>query len=413
MEKLFDVLLDRTFQEKFLESKTKQKPYDGKNQALKDYILGETFHTDVERLRQGDFFLELPWLKEVEKNPSGEKRTLYIFRGTDHFLLTYIEYVLLHLYDHLFADGLYSFRLKHNRRTLIERLHEELKNSKEHPYFSFKTDIKGYSKNINQEILLRKLSSIFEHDPEFMRFLSWLIRRNRYRTQEQTVDKNLSVMPGCPLADFFTNVYLMEIDAYFQANCDFYCRFTDDILVLCRDSDKLCKMLIRLRDMTKENNLELKPVKTELFSPNEPVDILGIHFDGPHMDISREALEAIKRKLRIIAKKAEREAREKGTPREDAARRFIADILWPFMKGREGEDRYHARLFFPVVTRDDSFREIDHWMQHCARFILTGKWGRAQYRATYAQLRSLGYISIVHLYHNIYKEPLPEDAVTR
>ena len=77
--------------------------------------------------------------------------------------------------------------------------------------------------------------------------------------------------------------------------------------------------------------------------------------------------------------------REKGIPKDEAARRFIAGSLWPFMKGREGEDRYYARQFFPVVTRDDSFREIDQYLQHCARFILTGKWGKAQYRAPVSQ----------------------------
>lgn len=199
----------------------------------------------------------------------------------------------------------------------------------------------------------------------------------------------------------------MEIDEYFQAHCGFYCRLTDDILVLSRDSSQLYKLLIRLRDMTKENKLELKPVKTELFSPNEPIELLGFRFDGPHIDLSREYMETGKRTMRIMAKKAEREVREKGIPKDEAARRFIAGSLWPFMKEREGEDRYYARQFFPVVTRDDSFREIDQYLQHCARFILTGKWGKAQYRATYAKLKSLGYVSIVHLYHNIYKESSP------
>lgn len=404
MEKLFDVLLDRTFQEKFLESKTKQKPNDIRNQALKDYILGESFLTDVERLRRGDFFLDLPCLKEVEKNPTGEKRALYVFSGKEHILLTFMSYALLHLCDPLFSDGLYSFRKEQNRRALIERIHKERKDSKEHPCYAFKTDIKGYAKNIDQDILLRKLAVIFDHDPELMRFLSWLIRRNRYRKNGQTFDRNLSAMSGCPLADFFTNVYLMEIDAYFQNNCDFYCRFTDDILVLCRDERKTRILLNQLRDMTKENKLELKPDKTKLYSPYEPIELLGIRFDGPHMDISHEAMEMGKCALRISAKKAVREIRESGLSREAAAQRFIAGSLWPFMKAQDGEDRYFARLFFPIVTRDDSFREIDRCLQHCARYILTGKWGKAQYRATYAKLRSLGYVSVVRLYHGTNKK---------
>lgn len=404
MEKLFELLPDRTLRERFLESKTKHDPRGEKTRALRDYILSDALRVDVERLRRGDFFLGLPRLKEVEKNATGAKRTLYVFRGTDHFLLAYMEYALLQLSDPLFSDGLYSFRLNQNRRALIERLHDELKDSGEKPCFAFKTDIKGYALNIDQDILIRKLSVIFDHDPELIRFLSWLIRRNRYETKNGIAEGNLSALPGCPLAEFFTNVYLMEIDAYFRAHCDFYCRVTDDILVLCRDRDQQRDLLNRLSEMVTENNLALKPSKTVLYSPNEPIEFLGFRFDGPHMDLSREYMETGKRTLRIMAKRMEREAREKGIPREDAARRFIAASLWPFMKGREGEDRYYARQFFPVVTRDNSFREIDHWMQHCARYVLTGKWGKAQYRASYAKLKSLGYVSVVHLYHHIYKQ---------
>lgn len=172
MEKLFDVLLDRALQEEYLESRIKQKPHDKRNPALREYLLGEGLRTDVERLRRGDFFLDLPSLKETPKGSNGEKRSLYIFRGTNHFLLAFMSYALIHVYDPLFSDGLYSFRLKKNRRALIERVHAELKGSDTHPYFAFKTDIKGYSKSIDQDILLEKLSAILGHDPELMRFLT-------------------------------------------------------------------------------------------------------------------------------------------------------------------------------------------------------------------------------------------------
>lgn len=397
---MFDVLPDRNFREAFLKEKTAKKPDDGRSRALKEYILGDALSADVERLRRGTYLPEPPCLTEVEKDPTGTKRKLYIFRGTDHFLLSYMSYVLFQLYDPLFSDGLWSFRLHKNRRALIGRIHEELKDSAGRPYFAFRTDIQGYARNIDQDILIRKLSALLGHDPELMDFLTRLIRRNRYQVKGQTVDGYLSAMSGCPLADFFTNVYLMDVDAYFQENSDFYCRLTDDILVLSRDPRKLYDLLIKLRDMARENKLALKPVKTELFAPNEPIDLLGFRFDGPHIDLSRDYLETGSRTLRMNAKKAGHQVRNGEMTAEEAARRFIAGSLWPFMPSQAGEDRFYARQFFPVITRDDSLREIDHCIQHCARFILTGKWGRAQYRANYEKLKSLGYVSIVRLYHS-------------
>ena len=403
MDKMFDVLLDPAFQQGFVESK-KQKIKDAKQfQALKDYITGGALARDVERLRVGDWFLGLPHLTEIAKDATGEKRALYIFRGTDQYLLGLMGYVLKQQYDYLFTDGLYSFRVNKNNHTMVEDIHHQISDSDKPPYFAFKTDMKSYSTNINQDILIRKLTGIFAHDPEFMAFLEWLIRRNQYRHHGQTVDKYMSALPGCPLTGFFTNVYLMEIDEYFQTHCDFYCRYTDDVLVLCREDHKVFTLLIKLRDMARENKLELKSVKTKLFSPNEPITIVGMRFEGPKLGISDETLEKIKCKEKIAAKKAVQEIRRTGISHEEAARRFLQETLRPFLCKDEKKETNYAMRYFPFITSDDDLREIDHWIQHCARYVLTEKWGKAQYRASYDKLKSLGYVSLVHLYHNGYK----------
>lgn len=400
---MFDVLLDPVFQQGYIESK-KQKTGNAKQfQALKEYITGEGLARDVERLRRGDWFLDLPHLTEIAKDTTGEKRSLYIFRGTDQFLLGLMGYALKHLYDHLFTDGLYSFRLNKNNRTLVEDIHRQISNGDNTPYFAFKTDMKSYSTNIDQDILIRKLSGIFAHDPEFMAFLEWLIRRNQYRHNGQVIDRYMSALPGCPLTGFFTNIYLMDIDEYFQTHCDFYCRFTDDILVLCREDHRIFTLLIKLRDMARENRLELKKVKTELFAPNEPITIVGMRFEGSQIGISRETLKKIKCKEKIAAKKAVQDMRRTGITHEEAARRFLRETLRPFVSMDEKKNTNYAMRYFPFVTNDDGFRELDHWIQHCARYVLTEKWGKAQYRASYSKLKSLGYVSLVHLYHNGYK----------
>ena len=95
--------------------------------------------------------------------------------------------------------------------------------------------------------------------------------------------------------------------------------------------------------------------------------------------------------------------RRTGITHEEAARRFLQEALRPFVCMGEKKETNYAMRYFPFVTNDDSFRELDHWIQHCARYVLTEKWGKAQYRASYSQLKSLGYISLVHLYHNGYK----------
>ena len=403
MRKMFDVMLDPVFQQDYIESRRAKIANTKQFLALKDYITGKALNTDVERLRRGDWFLSLPHLTEIEKNTAGEKRALYVFHGTDQLLLGFMGYALIRLYDSLFTDGLYSFRVNPNNHTLVENIHHQLSGCDTAPYFAFKTDMKSYSTNIDQDILIRKLSGIFAHDPEFMAFLEWLIRRNQYKHNGQVISKYMSALPGCPLTGFFTNVYLMEIDEYFMNQCDFYCRFTDDILVLCREDHRVFTLLFKLRDMARENKLELKKIKTELFSSNEPITIVGMRFEGSEIGVSHETIKKLKCKIKIRAKKAVQNARQTGISHEEAARRFLQETLKPFFHKDEKNETNYAMRYFPFITKDDGLRELDHWIQHCARFVLTEKWGKAQYRASYSQLKSLGYISLVHLYHNGYK----------
>ena len=58
-----------------------------------------------------------------------------------------------------------------------------------------------------------------------------------------------------------------------------------------------------------------------------------------------------------------------------------------------------ARWFFPVLTTDESLRQIDAYAQDCLRYLLSGKRTKARYNVRYADLKRLGYRSLVHEYY--------------
>ena len=52
-----------------------------------------------------------------------------------------------------------------------------------------------------------------------------------------------------------------------------------------------------------------------------------------------------------------------------------------------------------MITTDESLRRIDHYAQDCIRYLLTGKRTKGRFDARYADIRALGYRSLVHEYY--------------
>lgn len=58
-----------------------------------------------------------------------------------------------------------------------------------------------------------------------------------------------------------------------------------------------------------------------------------------------------------------------------------------------------TRYFFPLINRTEGLREIDHYVQDQCRYMMTGKHNKANYRTRYAQLKALGYRSLVNEFY--------------
>ena len=70
-----------------------------------------------------------------------------------------------------------------------------------------------------------------------------------------------------------------------------------------------------------------------------------------------------------------------------------------FFENGDAEALTWSRWFFPIINKTDGLREIDHYLQQNIRFLGTGKHSKANYKTSYAQLKRLGYKSLVNEYH--------------
>ena len=63
-----------------------------------------------------------------------------------------------------------------------------------------------------------------------------------------------------------------------------------------------------------------------------------------------------------------------------------------------------SRWFFPDINQTEGLREIDRYLQQYLRFVATGRHNKANYHIGYAQLKELGYRSLVHEFYKTKKQ---------
>ncbi len=71
-----------------------------------------------------------------------------------------------------------------------------------------------------------------------------------------------------------------------------------------------------------------------------------------------------------------------------------------FFEDNDPETLTWSRWFFPVINKTDGLKEIDTYLQQYIRFLSTGRHTKKNYRIRYADLKALGYRSLVHEYYN-------------
>ena len=393
---IFEKMLDDAVREDFLAYKRRSISCSNEElEIMKAYLLSERYADDIKRLMAGEFFLEPPL--QIALRQGRKTRLVYSFRNEDKTLLRLMAFVL-HDYDGLFPDNLYSFCRKKRASDLILRLRNTpgLEDK-----FIFRADVRNFSESIDGEILISQVERLFAHDPRFLAFLKRLLRWRTYRTREGEVRHDGPAwMSGMPLGNFLGNVYLMELDQIFAERGALYGRFTDDIILYADTEEQLQEFWNIFQAEMERKHLPCHPEKTMLLPPGSPVEFLGMEITGRRVDISTRALRKWKWKLRKAANQVMRRKKEEGLSDEEAMRLMILAANRKFFGKIPGQnDLNWCSWTMPVLTETAGLKKLDAVIQNNIRYVGSGKKSDARYRIRFEQLHALGYRSLVHLYY--------------
>ena len=386
--------------EAFMASRAKTAKYTAAKCAdMEKYILSEDCVRDLERLEQGDFFLDYPLYRLVPKNFQDKKRAVYRFMGTQDYLMKLIVYSMTGL-DRIYSDRLFSFRSDRTGPDLLEevRRNKDMKNM-----YILKTDVSNYVGSIVPEIIIPMLEEIFgAEDPQYFRFLEWLLTRNKVTDRSgNVIDHCPGGMGGIPVGNFFMNLYLHEMDDYFAPRAAFYSRYSDDVLICSFSEEEIREFEKKFYEILERLRLHTNREKTGVLPPGSAFDLLGMELCGGRIDISGHSKDKIRRRIRRYANKASLN-RDRGLMTAEEAARDMLIRFNRFFFGTEGSGNLlsWAKWAFPVITDTDSLAEIDHYFQDSMRYVLYGSMKKRRMSVPYEKLSELGYRSTVYYYHH-------------
>ncbi|MBQ9983501.1 MAG: group II intron reverse transcriptase domain-containing protein [Lachnospiraceae bacterium] len=364
-------------------------------EMLATYIAEQRYLPILKKMKNSDYVPPIPEKKVINKDGAKKKRIVYSYPEDFNMVLKMIAF-LLYEYDGVFANNCYAFRRNYGVKDAIMRIRRTVNMGDK---YCLKTDISNYFNSIDVELLLDKLQFLKKDNEELFRLFAKLLKADVCQMNGEIITESRGAMAGTPVSPFFANVYLSEVDHYFQRENVLYFRYSDDILLFADDSIKLQGLQRELYDAIAKHHLSLNPEKVQISAPGEPWEFLGFSYVDGRVDLSQHTKVKIKKKIKRKAEALRRWARKKGLTGEHAAKGFIKAMNYKFFAMDKSTEFTWSRWFFPNLTTDKGLKEIDAYMQQNIRYCVTGKHNKGNYQITYDQMKRWGYRNLVHEYY--------------
>ena len=393
---LLEKLSDPAVWEAFYAYRTSLAVPRADTDELRHFIDEQAWLPVTQLIAEGRRF-PLPRRAVISKMHSQKKRVVYIYPPAENTVMKLLTWLLLRKYDGLFADGLYSFRPGRSAKDAIRRL-TRMKNVGS--AWAYKADIHNYFNSVPVGRLVPKLEKVLSDDPELFRFLRRLLEEPEVLEEGQPITEEKGIMAGTPIASFYADLYLMDLDEAFARDGVPYARYSDDIIVFADSREEVLRRAERIRSFLAEAGLEINPDKEDLFAPEEGWNFLGFSYRKGTVDIAPATVAKLKAKMRRKTRALERWCRRNGHEGEKAAKAFIRIFKSKLLENAGDSDLTWSAWFFSVINTTKSLEAIDAYALDCIRYLVTGKRTKARFNLRYETIKEMGWQNLVHAYYD-------------
>ncbi len=397
---LLDRLRDPAAWEEFLAYKIEGGHLSKREEAdLARFVSDREYEAVADRILSGES-LSPPRKSAIAKKGTDKKRIVYIFPREEKWALKLITYCLRE-YDGIFSQNLYSFRVGQGAKKAVARM---LHGRRIEESWTYRTDIHDYFNSVDIGLLLPMLQEVFAQDPQMYRFFEQMLTADAVVDRGTVHTEKRGIMAGTPTAVFLANLYLSDMDHFFQEQHIPYARYADDIFLMAGSEEELTQRIGLVREWLAKKHLEINPKKDEIRRPGDPKNFLGVTYHKGRIAVSEVAVEKLKNKMRRKVRALQRWQRRKNLDNAKAVKGFINRFNTYFFRNDEEHELTWCRWYFPMISSDEQLKCIDHYMQSCIRYLYCGRHTKAAFNLRYETMREMGYRSLVHAYYEWKKE---------
>lgn len=396
---ILNSLLDHNVWQDFLQSK-KDGGHLSKadEKQLANFILQKRYIPVAQNILN-EKEIPLPTVAQINKKDTGKKRLVFVFEQDFNMVLKLLAH-LLYKYDYLFADNLYSFRKTIGVKKALADVMSKTKGGKK---YSYKVDIHDYFNSVDTKQIITLLDKFVCDDKPLNLFLKGLLTQPYCMKDGQQIACKKGIMAGVPVSGFLANLFLKDMDDWFEQNNVAYARYSDDVIVFADTLHEIEQFKSVIKNFLQQKGLEINSKKEVFATPDQKWEFLGFAIKGGQIDLSDMALQKIKDKMHRKAKKLVMWKKRTNASDERAISAFIRTFNKKFFDNPKNHEITWCRWYFPTITTEASLKLVDEYALSCIRYISTGKHTKANFNLRYDTIKQLGYKSLVNSFFKFKK----------
>lgn len=301
-------------------------------------------------------------LQDLPKD-DGSVRTVWIAEDADRVFLSIVNDCLMELFrDYLISNHCKSYLSGIGCQEIVTNTSNKickLSKNKKGKEVLLKLDLQKYFDTVKIEVI-DAVFDMIEHmlgceygTEPVINVLRKLYHRNLvFNQKNELVSIYGSLMQGCAISGFLADVVLYDVDEMMAEECDYYVRYSDDMMILSDDIDKAKAILDR--ELPKYG-VRLHPNKCERHTSDDWVKFLGFLIRGNTITWS-------KNRVKNVTKEIFKATLAKPYIHPNQAKKAIKRILYG-----DGDGYSFATSCFGAINNKKDVDTFNNWVMDAIR----------------------------------------------
>lgn len=404
-----EILSDKTLWDKAFD-RLVQKQFENKDEIISElemFIETDEYMSVVKKIVNGQLTWSVPEKILLSKAGTTKKRVVYMYEPIERLVQGVLYRALTQYHIKELSPLCFSYKQGISTINAVKYI-RKVKGTIQ--MYGLKMDISSYFNSVNKEHLIKSIEDSTEGLSGTRKTLQNLLLVDKATFRGKEIDEYKALIAGSPIASFYANYCLRELDNHFEklqeeyekkGDVLVYARYSDDILVMHHSEEEVARLTKVVSDFIEGYGLTINPTKYTHFSPDEPIDYLGLELSPEGIDIAKHSASKVKNTIKRWVKKARIRIEKGESTYQYESRNIVRRMNYKYFKSFIIDERkfgwgYYA---FRFVTMTKTLTALDFYLKDQLRYLKTGKHNKHNwYAISEEEFSSMGYLSLYEMY---------------